>query len=97
MFIDSSNLTAPCTIEQKDVEYNNAYGKDMVPIMSEICCELFRKIFDFKNIEYIMDIMKFTLGAPLPQSFEGMGDLTQLRQQKLFPVNGNLSSLEDIG
>ena len=84
-------------VELEDYKLNQRHQESEDRRKAEICCRIFRDIFDFKNIEYIMAIMKFSLGSPLPQSLEGMGSLTKDRYQKLFPVNGNLSSLEDIG
>ena len=97
MFNVSSNLTAPCIIEMEDYKLNHGHQESEDHRKAEICCRIFREIFDFKNIEYIMAIMKFSLGSPLPQSLEGMGSLTKKRYQNLFPGNGNLSGLEDIG
>ena len=71
--------------------------RDVDRHIAEVCCQIFRTTFDFRNLEYIMDIMKFSLGSPLPQSLQGMGSLPTEKYQKLFPANGNLSGLENMG
>ena len=75
----------------------NMNPRDVHHHIAEVCCQIFRTTFDFDNLEHIMDIMKFSLGSPLPQSLEGMGSLPYEKYQKLLPGNGNLSGLENIG
>ena len=65
--------------------------------ISEACCKVLRPLFKFENIETIFDIMKFSIGSPLPYTLSEMQMLNNADYKKLVPYDGNLERLEEKG
>ena len=60
-------------------------------------CSVFNEIFTERSLKDVMEIMKFSIGSPLPFSLKGMAGLNHKYSddyEVLFPSGGNLSFLQ---
>ena len=88
--------TPPCSeIERED--YSNPDKIDKASNDNPDLCAILNKIFTEDNMKNILEIMKFSIASPLPQSLEDMASYGWSKDendyQVLFPSEGKLNFL----
>ena len=79
--------------KDENVNHNNINKRSSL-------CSAFNTMFVEKNLKDIMEIMKFSVGSPIPFSLKDMAGLNYQHSddyQALFPNGGNLSFLQKLG
>ena len=83
---------------QSNVSTENLSDRDAKKLSEKLaCCEMFNDLFNFKNLEAIMEMMKFSLGQPLPRALKDIHDMSPNDYEQIFPSSEYLTSLKNMG
>ena len=106
----TSKVVAPCSITTQSLTWNvnsscfsgsKKWAKKWIDLGMEerltSCCKLFRTILSYSNLNDIFQIMKFSLGQQLPKPLYEISKFTASQYKTLFPNDGELASISNIG
>ena len=110
--IRQNKLTlAPCSVLSHSFEWNinsscysgskkwiKKWKENSMEESLTSCCKLLRSIFNYDNIADIFQIMKFSLGQPMPKTLKEISDMKTLEEYNtLLPNKGNFTALKKLG
>ena len=103
-------VAAPCSISTQSLKWNinsscfsgsKNWAKKWINLGMEkrltSCCKLFRSILNYRNLNDIFQIMKFSVGQQLPKPLYEISKFTPSQYKTLFPNDGELASISNIG
>ena len=107
----NKSTLAPCSVLSHSFEWNinsscysgskkriKKWEENSIEESLTSCCKLLRSIFNYENIADIFQIMKFSLGQPMPKTLNEISDMTTYEEYStLLPNKGNFTSLKKLG